>query len=63
MRGLQRRLAHSYPEIECRDVARALMIEAELQAKTLYPEAAVTYKNDNLVHLVKTGTYPEHKEK
>jgi len=51
------------PKIESRDVARALRIEAELQAKTPNPETAVTYSNKDLIHIVKNGTYPEHKKK
>jgi len=50
------------PKIESRDVARALRIEAELQAKTPNSNTAVTYSNKDLLHIVKTGTYPEQKK-
>ena len=50
------------PKIESRDVARALRIEAELQAKTPHENTAVTYSNKDLLNIVKTGNYPEQKK-
>jgi len=51
------------PKIEAQDLAKALRIEAELQAKTPNQNTAITYSNSDLHHMVKTGTYPEQKKK
>ncbi len=50
------------PKIESRDVARALRIEAELQAKTPNENTAITYSNKDLLDIVKTGAYPAQKK-
>jgi len=51
------------PKIEAKDVARSLRVEAELQAQTPHPESAVTWVGDELLDIIKTGAYPEHKKK
>jgi len=49
------------PKIEAKDVAKALRIEAELQAKTPKTENIVTYVGDELHTIVKTENYPKQK--
>jgi Predicted nucleoside-diphosphate-sugar epimerases len=48
-----------FPRIETRDCARALMIEAELQADQPHEKNIMTYENKEMLKLIKMKQYPD----